>query len=170
MNCKKTDKFLPLYAGGDLPGWRQLYTRLHLRRCEACRLELNRLKKSNRLFSSALEQKDLKMPAAQMWENIRNQLPEAPPSRVEIIARKKVLIRKPAFAIAGFTIIMLAVLFIKTGNFLNLSEESSITKNAVGEVTQNYPIVEDVDPNITVMTFQTDDPKIKIVWFFKDDQ
>lgn len=167
MSCKKT--FLPLYTGGDLPGWKQLYTRFHLRRCEECRLELNRLTKSNRLFSSAMVQKEPKISAVEMWGNIRNQLPETPEQPVQKIVRKENLIRKPAFAIAGFTIVMLALLSLKTGNFLNTSEESSITKNSDGKVTKNYPIVENVEPNITVMTFQTDDPKIKIVWFFEND-
>ena len=169
MNCNKTSKFLPLYAGGDLPGWKRSYTRFHLRRCEECSLELNRLKKSNRLFSSALEQKELKISAAEMWSNIRNQLPETPKQPVQKIVRKTNPTRKPAFAIAGFTIVMFAVLSLKTGNFLNNNEGTLITKNSAEKVTKNYPIVENVEPNITVMTFQTDDPKIKIVWFFEDD-
>ena len=33
----------------------------------------------------------------------------------------------------------------------------------------NYPIIENVDnPNVTIMTYLTDDPKIKIVWLFED--
>ena len=97
MNCKKISKLLPLYAGGDLPGWKQLYTRFHLHRCETCCLELDRLKKTNRLFTSALEQKEIKMQTPEMWEIIRNQLPETPKQSGE----KNVLILSNLIPIAS---------------------------------------------------------------------
>ncbi len=39
MNCRKLNRWLPLYAGGDLSPRRSLRVEAHLLRCESCRQE-----------------------------------------------------------------------------------------------------------------------------------
>ena len=85
---------------------------------------------------------------------------------VSRIKWKKNLFGKPANFAVGIATVILVILI---GFWINNNQTPELITKSLNDQVVNYPIIEKVDnPNVTVMTYLTDDPKIKIVWLFED--
>jgi hypothetical protein len=168
MSCKRNIN-LPLYVGGDLARLKSIFVRWHIRRCETCSSELNILENSKKVINWSLDKKKISVQANELWREIRNQLPDSETTETIVVKRikwKENFIKKPAYIVVGSALILFVVLF---GLRMKESEQSQKLAEAQENTFQNYPVVEKVNnPNVTVLTYLTDDPKIKIVWFFED--
>ena len=171
--CQKIEKYLYLYESGDLSKRKRHHVQEHLDVCESCRKLMQDIQQSSRLVSNAC-QPDLDEHVQQsIWLSMQNQLERSASSRQkkvdvfeEIIHRITTRPVKIAFSVCA---ILFIVIHLITG------EQSQHQKNVSTDLKQidlvsAIPVVEDVaDPDVQVLTMETDDPSIQVVWFFDEN-
>ncbi len=166
MECKHVMDYLPSFIGKEIPWWKQLLVQRHLQSCKKCQLELIKLKKARDLSVQFLNRKQTTIADNTLWEDILPVLPEEKSKKTQLIKKpnqRRSPILKWIPAIAGIPIIILIVIIN------NLYKEPQQQKQQENN-SINYPVIEGVNkPGVTVMTFQTSDPKITIVWFFEEE-
>jgi hypothetical protein len=165
MKCQTVLKHLPLFSGGDIPLLKQKQLQHHLKGCEACRVELSRLQKTRELARHSLLQKEISMPDTRLWEQILYKLPKETSQKQKLSRREKTSrLQRLVPMLVGAAAVVIILLI---GDARQTADHGS---NPSEPLVRNYPVVENVErPGITVLTFQTDDPKVKIVWFFEDE-
>jgi len=153
MNCQRSRQWLPLAAGGDLPNLRRWLLNRHLKHCGPCQKALTRLETVNALAAEALAAAPPDSPS--LAEAVLLGLPPAKRRIIkESTGRRSWRFALPAMAAA----VTLALLMVQR------------QPTRLPEVYQHLPVVVEAPENTTVMTFKTDDPKITVVWFFKNNQ
>jgi len=168
MSCKHKIN-LPLFVSCDLPKLESIFLRRHIRNCESCQAELKILKKSTVVLQSAIEKKKMSIKGDEIWQQIQTQLPVSESiktTKFTGVKWKEILFGKPAYVAIGFAAIILVIL---VGFWQNKNQQTEMVAKVLDAQTQSYPIIEKINnPNVTVMTYLTDDPRIKIVWLFED--
>ncbi len=154
MRCRWIEQQLPLAAGDDLPPLKGWVVRRHVRRCDACRAELDRLKSVSRLAAQALESEPPE--TGSILESVLLALPPAEPPAVQRPLRH----RGWALALSAMAAAVVLTLWV-----VRRPSNAPIV-----DAGPDLPIVAEAPENTTVMTFQTDDPQVTIVWFFQNGQ
>jgi hypothetical protein len=165
VKCQNVQKLLPLFSGGDLRGLRRNRIRLHIERCESCRKDLVRFQKTREWAGQAIRQKELSISHDSCWEQILYKLPRNATKRSKTAAEKKYSpFHRIVPLLIGAAAILIMLLMGDVGPFINRRTEQP------EPIVRNLPVVENVNkPGVTVMTFQTDDPRVTIVWFFEEE-
>ena len=96
------------------------------------------------------------METGSILESVLLALPPAEPS----VAQRPVRHREWALAISAMATAAVLTLFV-------VRRSSTVP---VVDAGPDLPIVAEAPENTTVMTFQTDDPQVTIVWFFQNGQ
>lgn len=169
MLCTKIQNELPLYFGKEINFWRRFVIGRHLRACEQCREELAKYHNSKKLFAMAFDETMPEVSDELFWQQLQAKLPTN-----NTAVQKISFARRPAFQkLRPILIPALATLLIFfLWKFVpdNAHDSRFSQKEMISETNpQTVPIIEDVKmPGTTPLVFQTDDPKIKIVWFIKN--
>jgi hypothetical protein len=160
MKCKRIQKWLPLHAGRDLDGIRGRLVERHLAGCADCRSECDTLVSVRRISRQALLSRMIKSGSVH-WSGLAARLENMP----ESIDRKTVRHKhfRLAFNAVGMILAVLIILWTRhtpqkkaQSDYLNLKK-------------QLPPIVEAVHmEHVTLVTFETNNPHLTIVWFFQD--
>lgn len=163
MSCKNIQKQLPLYVGNDLPWLKKLIVENHLKHCDACRAELLTLKKSHGFFVQTMLEKTWEMDSF-LWDKVQHRLPEREKIRRKVATNRWI---KSGFRFSlGLAVLLILFSVQKPKHIVDLP--LPIQQNPL--IARDYPIVENVNKSgVTVMTFETQDPKIIIVWFFEEE-
>jgi hypothetical protein len=76
---------------------------------------------------------------------------------------------KTSFSLAISLVLIFITIFVLTQNDPEIIRSNKSDGKKVSALDK-YPVVEKYDnKDVTVMTLQTDDPNIRIVWFFDED-
>lgn len=169
MNCKFTIKNLSFFLDDEIPVWKKRLIKRHLLKCEECQRELAKLQKSNELLFSALKKKKQNLNENEIWRNINAEISETTFEVKELKWKpQKTFHYKKSFYYSFGVALILLVVFISFSRFWQKGK-NQIYFQTEEKLIQDYPIVESINKeNVTVMTYLTDDPTIKIVWFFED--
>ncbi len=186
MNCSKVQKLLYLYSGNDLSKRKMNRLENHLSSCKTCEAEFCRIEKTMELTINNFEPKQSESVKESMWQNIQNEI--KPTRAVQVQTKYSLFVEKAlsfvsnsidffkhkplniklGFAASVLVLFAIIILFQtqrpekKTTIFAELKPHSS--------ALEQYPTVEKVDkPGVTVLTMKTDDPHIKVVWFFDEN-
>lgn len=182
MQCKQINKLLPLLVGDELTGKEQRLVRQHLAECESCSREYEKLKAAVSLFSESLQAKSTDI-SDELWEGFLSQIQEPiiRPSRklfpIEfgylLLQTQKLLMarkRRFALAVAGIAVAVSIALLLLLRQSPLPPQTAPPDQQITDQNAEQIPIVERVNkPNVTVLTFETSNPHIKIVWFFDED-
>lgn len=181
MKCKQVKTQLYLYAGNDLPRSKTNKIKNHLGTCEACSDEFEKIKQYIGITVDSLKEEHNEPDQQVLWQQIQDEIEsKAKYENPERTAK----IRKPfesnffkqpfhqpyktAFSLAvSFVLVLLvfSIFILKDTDKIDMATNNQKTVSDLGK----YPVVEAVEKrNVTVMTMQTDDPKIKVVWFFDE--
>ena len=160
MKCNSIEPLLSAFAADELSIIKRWVIRFHVKRCKSCCEELSLYQKTRAQVRRVLQNKAQELPQEAIWPQIE--------ARVEIIRkshqkreRKTVhkIWKKAIPALAGVIVLLLSLWI----HHAKQAPDQEILKPVL-------PLVEDFyKPGVTMMTFETDDPKISIVWFFKDE-
>ena len=173
MSCQKIEKYLYLYEFGDLSKRKQHHVQKHLDACEACRKLAQDVQQSSQLVSNACQPALDEQVQASIWLGIQNQLERSASSHQkkvdifeEITHRVTTRPVKIAFSVCA---ILFIVIHLITGEQAHHQKNVSTDLKQI-ELVSSIPVVEDVaDPDVQVLTMETDDPTIQVVWFFAEN-
>lgn len=173
MKKCNNEKKLALYAGGDLPGWEKWRMSRHLRRCARCREELAVWQATRSVYVRGLMHQTPATPAPDFLQRLRPRItgPTAPARRRKAAPAFWPPRLRPALYVTLAAVFAFAGVFMLRRSAFQRSDAKPVQADLAGRqaVKMSIPVVENVRmPGYTVMTFQTSDPKIKIVWFFKN--
>ncbi|MFO7891910.1 MAG: hypothetical protein R6V04_16410 [bacterium] len=164
MKCRHIKKYLPLYSGDDLNPVMFWLIRQHLKKCPSCRIDLKELQQTQQITTEAIRSHNIQINNHGIWNEIVYRLSHNTIIKTKSKNKNISFWHKLVPGLIGLVILVIIVF---------VTEQSGIKKPAVDQAMHNgdpVPVVEDVtDPHVTVMTFKTNDPKITIVWFFKDN-
>ncbi|MBN2414840.1 zf-HC2 domain-containing protein [bacterium] len=161
MKCHHVRTLLPLCAGNDLDRFRSGAVRRHLASCPSCRKELEELQAARILAADAVRTRAAGVRDTDVWQDVVYALPRREMSVRPSPVKKAGALHRLIPIFIGTAMVVVALLFHEGGQLRRGSSPPHIAE---------LPVVESVDePGVTVMTFQTDDPKVTIVWLFKDD-
>ncbi len=111
MNCGRTRRFLPLYAGGDLPPRKSRRVRRHLESCAGCRAELEAYRTALRMVTAAVREAPAADWTPDEWRAVLGRVVREKPAKrgpaVEAQARAPKWV--PTFASAAILIVIVAV-------------------------------------------------------------
>ena len=165
MKCHNVEQAMPLYIGGDLAGFMESRVRQHIEHCDSCRKELAKYQATLNLARASLKRKELSVSHDSLWEQILYRLPRDNRNGSKVVPVKK---SRPVYrlvpAVLGAAVIIILLLMGDGGPF-----RTEFLEPPQPVAARQYPVVEQTDPGVTVMTFQTDDPKVTIVWFFQKE-
>lgn len=160
MKCHHVSKLLPLYAGNDLGRFRSAAVRRHLTACQPCRRELKELEAARCIAADAVRTRAASVRDIELWQDVVCALPRREGTLESVPIHKKGTPQSLAPLLIGAAAVVIALLF----------HEGRRAQPSTRPEIAELPVVESVDePGVTVMTFQTDDPKVTIVWLFKDE-
>ena len=179
MKCKQIKKQLYLYVGNDLNVNQKDKIKNHLSTCEVCSNELEKIKQYIGITVDSLKAEYNEPNPQVLWQQIqgeiestsKNEKPERTVKRIKIF--ESIFFKQPFHSsyktVFGLTVSFLLILLVFSFFTLKDTDRKHIAINNQKTVSDldKYPVVEAVEKrNVTVMTMQTDDPKIKVVWFF----
>ena len=186
MNCFKVQELLYLYAGNDLSQMKMNYVANHLSACKACVLEFDKIRKTMELTVKSIETKQDESVKENIWQQIQNEIPPAPSiqvrakpaiiidkirsfvSNIPNLFRNRPLNIKLGFA-ASALFIFAAIILIRT-QITEREPTMFAEQKPHSSVLEQYPTVEEVNkPGVTVLTMKTENPHIKVVWFFDEN-
>jgi predicted anti-sigma-YlaC factor YlaD len=167
MNCKFTTNNLTFFLDDEIQIWKKWFIKHHLQKCKKCQRELAKIKRSNEIFISTLKQNPPNLDENELWQNISTKIPETNTEIVKVKWKsKKAIFNKKTFYYSFGAAIILLIFLVSFSQF-GPGEQKQISSQP--EVQKEYPVVESINKeNVMVMTYLTDDPTIKIVWFFED--
>jgi len=159
MKCSFIRKNLPLYAGNDLNFVYARVITIHLARCKSCRKEYEAIQRTRDWAVHELQKETYTVSDSDLWQDLVYRLPrEAPGYSVKRKRFRAETRKKLAACLAVFT--GLAVVIF---SLLQHATDSQNIKSG-----RAVPVIASIeDPDVTVMTFATDDPSVTIVWFVK---
>ena len=161
MNCQRILKMLPLFIGGELSNKKEQRVQDHLDHCQSCQNQLESLRISTKVFSQALQDQHILPIDKNFADGVLDCIPQ--PREVYSFSQRKLRTRI-AWAVSALSVGVIFLLVLIRGEvFKRAGSENAFTS------PRSLPLVEKAEPGVTVMTFQTDDPKITIVWFFQND-
>jgi len=167
MKCKHAKKMLPLYIGGELSKSQRIRTKAHLSSCGDCRTHLQLILRTQDIMQQAFSEGD-ETNLTHIWPQVHAEITSQGIYSRRIEQGFRVL--ELSFA----SVVLLAVIVI-TAFTLRAPDKITTDVPLAGplpaeEITvADYPVVEEVDmPGVTVLTMETDDPHVKIVWFLGD--
>jgi anti-sigma factor RsiW len=162
MRCSWTKNRLANYRGGELHRWENLLVQHHLKRCDSCQAELENLNRITVAAAEALRQQREELPRTDLWPVILPNLPKVA-EPVGMNPTRPLWQHWPSAAALAAAAVLIILLIGR--DRLSLTEDRSLASQQI-----EPPAVEEVfTPNTTVMTIQTEDPKVRIVWLFQDD-
>jgi predicted anti-sigma-YlaC factor YlaD len=167
MKCEKIQEYLPLYVGRELTWWKKLIVHNHLIKCKNCHLEYNKLNKVKNLTKKSIAVQPVPNIDTQFLEkiilNLKKQKEQKRHHR-KTFKDPRIIIKRTVPALVGLVLLLL-VLILGDDYYLKKYHKIKSIDESI-----SYPVVEAVHkPNVTVMTFKTDNPKITIVWFFEEE-
>ena len=161
MKCKSIEALLSAYAAEELNAIQRWIVHRHVRQCNACCAELSSYQRTQAQVRTVLQGKSENRPHEAIWPQVQ--------TRVEIVqkAQKRrgiqtvpTIWRKAILVLAGVFILLISLWI----HHAKQAPDQEILKPVL-------PLVEDFhEPGVTMMTFETDDPTLSIVWFFKDEE
>jgi len=183
MNCSKVKRRLPAYAYNELPDKEKEKIANHLLACVSCSTELLKIKNHIQLFTEQLKPASSEVMDDELWDQIIQAINSE--QRISSFSRTKTVkqilksvwlnslvsirsvpLRKRAVVFASLFIIM-AMIILSIFKFSISPQMWSQKMSQSKKTLTDYQVVESVNkPDVTVMTFNTNDPHIKIVWFF----
>ena len=165
------------YLDGELIQREKFRFETHLKECPQCTHELELLQKATSLFFESIVPSKEELLSDNVWPKIEAQIT----TPINISDKEKnesffekwlldilITFKKPAIAIPALLIVTsyLTVTFFRPGDS---PKATVVTKSETPKPNKisDYPIVESVHkPDVTVLTMNTSDPHIKVVWFF----
>ena len=177
MRCHQIFKYLPAYIHGELTTESMARIANHLQHCPACRVECARLGKATEHLKHALQTGERDVPNPLLWQQIEERILSEQRESVSRISHRPGAAGQwnwrmiPARAMARLAFAAALVLLLFTVLWIanhqrpwNFASQSDVAERAT---LSRMAIVESVEkPNVTVMTFHTEDPHVKIIWFF----
>ncbi|MBN1892876.1 zf-HC2 domain-containing protein [bacterium] len=161
MKCERIQKWLPLYAGRELDGFRTRAVERHLQHCPECRGVLGEYTGLRRMTRQILLT-GIPVPGKTVWPGVAAGL--AGGSRKAEPGGSRLRPQRFAFAFAGIAIAVVIALSLRPGPFRRTGT------TILAENRRERPIVEEVQmQNVTVITLKVDDPKMHIIWFLQDE-
>jgi len=157
MKCQYFQKNAALFIGGELSSQKTKKLHKHLDQCMSCRKYFENLQISKRLFSKAIREQSIAPLDQSFTESVMNHIPD---KQLTYITPRKTSKLRLTWAGPAAALVITFAFFIIRGFIMNKPQSEDFDR---------FPLVEKTEPNITVMTFQIDDPKITIVWFFEND-
>lgn len=177
MKCKQVKKYLYLYAGNDLAGRKISKIEKHLGVCEACSEELERIKQYIGITADSLKADQVEPDQQVLWQQIQGEIESRPKNKtsekkIPDLFFNKYPFFQPYKTVLGLAVSCLLLLLVFSPFTIDNTdkEHSEINNQKTVSELDEYPVVEAFEnKNATVMTMQTDDPKIKVVWFFDEE-
>ncbi|NQT24431.1 zf-HC2 domain-containing protein [candidate division KSB1 bacterium] len=161
MKCKSIEKMLSAFAADELNFIQKGRVRWHVRRCESCCAELSVYTKTREQVQATLRTQNENLSDEPIWPQIGSRVKIIRNSQKKSGARIVPLVWRKAVPVLAGAFVLLISLWI---HHARQSPAPEILRSVL-------PLVEDFhEPGVTMMTFETDDPTISIVWFFKDDE
>jgi len=110
MNCGRTRRLLPLFAGGDVPGRKARHVRKHLETCAECRRELEEYRKARSVVADAVRGTPVGDWTPGEWRAVMNRIAdEKRAPRGKSVSTAGAPKWAPAFASAATLIVVVAV-------------------------------------------------------------
>jgi anti-sigma factor RsiW len=179
MNCQQCQDKMQQHVDRELFERKEDFEK-HLKKCPDCAEELERLLKTTALFSNSLKPSENEQLKDNLWAYIESQIAPIPKSVInepgdslieKVLSPLFAFTKRPAFAVPA----VLVILILLTFKLFGPAEAPNVA--VVGELEiqstekiSDYPVVEKVHkPDVTVLTMNTSDPKIKVVWFFDEN-
>lgn len=166
MKCDQVKNKLYLHVTNDLPWYWQSRVEKHLRKCKLCQKEMQVIIASQHLTVNSVKSKQIDITGNEIWDPVHLALSDKKTRHFRPVWTQAFLNAKWQWKLllgAGIPFLVLGLL-LWDQIFLRNDQPSKLEATVI-----EVPIVEDVEPGVTVMTFATADPKIKIVWFFKEN-
>jgi len=186
MNCSKVQKLIYLHAGNDLSQRKMKRLENHLSRCKSCVSELDKIKKSLKVATQTCDPQQDEIQTERMWQNIQKEIKSA--RAVQVKTKYSLLVErfqsflsnilnffkyKPLNIKLGFAasaLILFAAIFLFQTQRTEKEPTIFAELKPHSSALEQYPTVEKVDkPGVTVLTMKTEDPHIKVVWFFDEN-
>ncbi len=169
MKCAKVKKTLPLFCGGELRRAKARKIKSHIARCPHCRREADILRRSIAVVRESMDEAVVETPLSTLWP----QLNAGIAVYGERDTRDEFCVNKFAIGFAIVVLLLSAALSMRLLRvpLVGMGESSSTALRGEAERALNEPVplVEDIEmEGITVVTLETDDPHLKVVWFLTD--
>ena len=182
MKCTQVKESLYLFAGGDLSRRKTKKISNHLQVCESCNTELDQIKQSMGILVDSLKTEQGEINPDVLWQKVQDGIEtisiteesgiqEKIGKWFESIPNKLTWLPSPktSLGLAASLVIIFLSIIVLTQNNPEMIRTNNIDKKEVSALDK-YPVVEAYEnKNVTVMTLQTDDPNIKVVWFFDEN-
>jgi anti-sigma factor RsiW len=188
MNCRKAQRFLALYAGGELSGRRAKAVRPHLEKCAVCRAETAEYKAAlERAKTLAAEEATLDWTDAE-WRRTMTAITAEPVARS---GRRALSINPALAAAAAFLLVVLgtqyAVRYLLRTSEITTARAPAVTESrlpsdaafdhaslaAVAKIAgledARFPVLTSTKQDVPVLTLISPETGIKIIWFINDN-
>ena len=165
MSCRRIDKLLPLYAGGDLPAKKAAKVRAHAAACPSCRREIDSLRAALDATKTLARADEPDEWRESDWQALMRSIAIAKPAATRPFA---------PFSLRPVAVGSLAVILVAAGAFVLLRSPSGRTGALRTAVSAAAPQVSTFPPGPekpkpTVLRIITKDGHLKVVWPFDSD-
>jgi len=186
MRCRRVRKQLFPYVFDELTTVEKKEVERHLIKCEQCSNEIIKIKRVTKITAESLKPVDAGQATEHLWFELFQRM-ESEGTKFKGIRNKKSnknlrqvfrpgfnfthlgIFPKPVFAFL-ILFVLVAVLTIAQLRFIDRPKSLAHKADEIGPTNHDYEIVERVNiPEVTVLTYQTSDPNIKIVWIFNNN-
>jgi hypothetical protein len=179
MKCSKVKELLYLYESQDLSKRLASKVGKHLTSCEICTADLRRIKACTEIAAESLKTIPTESIHDNVWQRVQAGVSSTDQPRSN--AKRHVLGKSPldfrwlgkhklklGLAFASVIILVTTLVLISHNS---RTKHLAVSKQAIDPSSlSQYPLIEDVDnPDVKILTLQTDNPNIKVAWFFDDN-
>ena len=165
MSCRRIDKLLPLYAGGDLPAKKAAKVRAHADACPSCRREIDGLRAALDATKALARADELGEWRETDWRAL-----------MRSVASAKTAAKRPfaPFALRPVAVGALALLLVAAGALFLLRKPAGRTVALQAASSAAAPRASTATagpekPKPTVLRIVTKDGQLKVIWPFDSD-
>lgn len=179
MFCRRAKKQLYAYVFNELTIIQQKEIENHLSHCAICSNELKKIIRTVKITKESLKPMNIERSTENLWFELlhRKERKESQTEKnnrsIKMDSGQRALnftfLGSRAKPIIVFLIICAIIGFVTIAQFQFVDHPERVAQNddALYKNPYKYEIVENVNiPDVTVLTYHTSNPKIKIVWFF----